>query len=811
MRQQGGDRFFAALCHAMQRSCAAAVLLLALLISPSAQALSLAYEHNFGTVYADALQRGCAEPLDTLGLSANLIEIFQDRRVDAVELYDFQAERFLRGSSEELYWYPHYSAVVVLSVAKDCPVPVRGWKDLQENVTIALPDTAPEREIFFLALAHGLTGEDDLDAAFSLLARLNEEQRLRFYPVHRGNPYRLAQKTSGDVYVLFAHEAAHLIHYGAPLRICIPEEGTLSFTKGVLTRTPITFGDTVRRDLRAGGYLIAPPASAEPIRNTDAFSRALTEANVFYRQTVLGRSVFTPSEPHERFFILLTTLVVTVLWGANLHARVLHHGTRRAVLLLIAMLLLWEMDRIARLLSISVDISLHHILWYLYYVFRAGLSVALLWIAWASDEDVLDQKMPRWLRAVFGLNLFLAALILCNDLHYQFFTFIWNAAAMKWEEHLAWGAFAYWILWFTEILAALVLLLKKAKRQRVLRPAMALPFLCFALFIVYSVDLYYDPRFEWIELTSVTALFFLLLLELCIRTGLMPSNRFHKAFFSHSQLQMQLVDTEGHTVFSSAAPEQGGADDSRISRMDIHGGAIVWHEDLSLLHERQRQLALLQDAQQRSHALLREERRIRGQHLALALKKRLSEELEAILAGKRPQLRSFREQLMTCTDAEEVTHLIRRLNALSSYLKKRCVLFLKGQEDGRIRADELSMAVSETCTYLRPLGLRVGVDWNLTQPVRTEAGLALFDFFAEFLSHAAQQGTADVFCRFVGDHGPHAVFMLTHAPWISPWLAAWQGGHDSPVTVSDLGYALSLTIYGSDGAACSTEESSWKA
>lgn len=89
MRQQGGDRFFAALCHAMQRSCAAAVLLLALLISPSAQALSLAYEHNFGTVYADALQRGCAEPLDTLGLSANLIEIFQDRRVDAVELYDF--------------------------------------------------------------------------------------------------------------------------------------------------------------------------------------------------------------------------------------------------------------------------------------------------------------------------------------------------------------------------------------------------------------------------------------------------------------------------------------------------------------------------------------------------------------------------------------------------------------------------------------------------------------------------------------------------------------------------------------------------
>jgi len=87
-------------------------------------------------------------------------------------------------------------------------------------------------------------------------------------------------------------------------------------------------------------------------------------------------------------------------------------------------------------------------------------------------------------------------------------------------------------------------------------------------------------------------------------------------------------------------------------------------------------------------------------------------------------LRRFREQLMATEDKGEVTQLLHRLNLLSSYLKKRCVLFLKGQEDGRVRTDELAMAVSEICTYLRPLGLRVGVEWTQPESLRAQAAHA---------------------------------------------------------------------------------------
>ena len=129
---------------------------------------------------------------------------------------------------------------------------------------------------------------------------------------------------------------------------------------------------------------------------------------------------------------------------------------------------------------------------------------------------------------------------------------------------------------------------------------------------------------------------------------------------------------------------------------------------------------------------------------------------------------------MATDDEAAVTQLIRRLNLLSSYLKKRCVLFLKGQEDGYIRADELSMAVSETCTYLRPLGLRVGVEWAQQESLPEADALALFDFFAEFLTHAAQERTADVFCRFADGT---LSFLLEPADWIAPWTAR---GTDRP-------------------------------
>ena len=77
--------------------------LVALLPMVPAQALTLAYDRNYGTAYMNILRNACEEPMETQGYTRRRLELFQDRRVDAIEVYDFEAERYQRGTSEELY------------------------------------------------------------------------------------------------------------------------------------------------------------------------------------------------------------------------------------------------------------------------------------------------------------------------------------------------------------------------------------------------------------------------------------------------------------------------------------------------------------------------------------------------------------------------------------------------------------------------------------------------------------------------------------------------------------------------------------
>ena len=781
--------------------CLTVLLALCALLCTRAQALSLAYDRSYGAPYAHIVCRNADVPITPVDEAGDPLDLFQDHRVDAAEMYAFEAAYLMRGADEPLYWYPHFETSVVLAMHADTPYTEVHLDDLSRGLTLVLPDAAPAREMFFLVLLQALAPNQHLYERFPLFQRMHAEGRLRLYPAYGGATSDLQYAGADDVYALFSHELAQLIRRGARLREVTPAEGTFAFTKGVLSRTPIQFSAQLEDDLRAAGYAPAPLPSAAHLMDTNAFLHAIRAVNALYQTEICNRPLLAPEEPHERFAILTATLVITVVWGACLHRRVLHHGTRRAVLLLTVMLLLWELTRMVKILMFAHDAALERLLWYLYYVFLAGLSVAILWIAWASDEDVLDRSMPAWLRAVFGANLLLAALILCNDIHHWFFYFTWSAEQLTWTEHLTGGAYAYWTLWFTEIAAALLLLLKKARMQQVLRPAMALPFALFAGFIVYSIAFQHIPWVSMAELTSVTALFFLLLLELCLRTGLMPSNRFHEAFFTHSQLAMQLVDAAGRPVFSAATLPGNAPADSRTSRMEVDGGALLWHEDLSRLHEQQRRLALARDALRRAHMVLREEHTVRTKLIRIMMQRQLSADLEEILARKRPLLRAFREQLMATTDAEQVTQLIRRLNLLASYLKKRCVLFLKGQEGGMIRAEEMEMALSETCAYLHPLGLRVAVEQAAPQVLRTATALALFDAFASLTERAAAAGAESLFCRMTGEE---ASFLLDPAPWVAVW-ATEEERQDTAVTLSDRGYALALTVRPTQ----ETEEARW--
>ncbi len=179
-------------------------------------------------------------------------------------------------------------------------------------------------------------------------------------------------------------------------------------------------------------------------------------------------------------YVLMPAL--TVLWGESLRARFLHRGARRAIRLLLAALLAWQSVRLLKYMAepavLDADETLLRLLWYLYYIFRAALPVALLWIAHVADRDAVAQRLPVHLFALLVLNLALAIAILTNDWHEQFFSFPQEREGSDWEEEVEWGAYAYWTLWFLEVFTALAILWIKAKLQKIWRFQMVLPVVC---------------------------------------------------------------------------------------------------------------------------------------------------------------------------------------------------------------------------------------------------------------------------------------------------------------------------------------------
>lgn len=459
-------------------------------------------------------------------------------------------------------------------------------------------------------------------------------------------------------------------------------------------------------------------------------------------------------------YVLMPAL--TVLWGESLRARFLHRGARRAIRLLLAALLAWQSVRLLKYMAepavLDADETLLRLLWYLYYIFRAALPVALLWIAHVADRDAVAQRLPVHLFALLVLNLALAIAILTNDWHEQFFSFPQEREGSDWEEEVEWGAYAYWTLWFLEVFTALAILWIKAKLQKIWRFRMVLPVVCCILFLLYSIFYNFLPAVR-IDVTLTTAGFFLLLLELCLRTGLMPSNHDHEVFFREASLGLMLFDARGAVrLVSKAAPEQGARRDCRISKMEVPGGGtLVWYEDMSLLHERQRSLAQANRALERRSRYLRRTVHLRRQQTAAAMHQRLRREVEALLEELRPYFREFRE------------------------------------ESGTIALEELEMAASEICSALRAFHVHAAITWSMPKVLPAQGALLAFDALVTFLAEAARSRPEQEVYVTMGEKS--VTFLVDeHDTWVDRWQSLWQEKHgEGCISCRDLGYAVSVT------------------
>lgn len=378
----------------------------------------------------------------------------------AVEVFDYQAETLMQ-SSRKLYWYPQYAVTVVIAVDRDktC-ADIRGWKSLLNcDGSIMLSYNEPFN-CCFAAVSYGLCGEDfDMDGALKLFEELEQTGRM-------------TQNADADIQICFDYQAAAQMKAGRKLEIIIPEEGTLSFTKGLLSnkelKLPVHMDilleqSGLRTDEGEADRRLYPMESeyarAKKLDDYTKMLGATESAWARYRREAQHTDLFATADGREHIIAATAAIAVVVAWAGTMIGRLLNRQMRVIVFIAAAEMVLWLLVRTIKW-QLPIAGALNRYLWYSFYLFQLGLPVTMLRLTVSIGVEG-HAAAPRWWKVCLMVNILAFLLVLTNDMHMLVFRM--DLSQPGWSGNYSYGIgyFAVCMVNAACIFLTLMLLIKK--------------------------------------------------------------------------------------------------------------------------------------------------------------------------------------------------------------------------------------------------------------------------------------------------------------------------------------------------------------
>lgn len=707
------------------------------------------------SAYARALQ--AALPLETFASSTSGREpVFTSRlrRHAAMEAYDAQAAPLMRAYNA-YFWYAQYAATAVLAIDRaQTDAVVSGWGDLPgAGQRVGITSREPELRLLLCAMSHALDSGFAMEHTIELLAGLRRGGLLS------------TDDDSAPILICFDHEAAE-----RGLEIVVPAEGTLTFTKGLLSRSALSFPDALGAALVDAGFRLPdgtcdeglyPPAAdyarAAALSDYTRLNEAGQDAWRTFRRGVLRLRFYSTADGREHMLSAMAFILLLVAWAGDMTRRVISRRIRASFFTAALLMALWAILRIFKYHTPSAGV-INRYCWYGYYIFLLGLPLALLRVAAALGRGE-DAPAPVWWKVCLGITLALLLMVLTNDLHMRVFQMDLSG---DWHIHYRyrWGYFLVAGHIVLHSLAAIALLLARG-RQSPRKAGMLIPVLFFLLTVAYAA--LYALRVPFAresDFTITTGFFMLLFLQAAILSGLVPVNAKYALLFARSPLAMEIRDAEGKPALCAAADARA---DAIMRSSPITGGTAIWREDLSAVRALQKELAQTVSELERANAMLRHEHRIRSNMEALAARKRVQAELDAMLGDQFARVGALLDGLGE--DGAQDKDALARVGLLLCYGKRRCNLMFWKKEYRSVDSDALVTYLGELGDYARAAGVTCALIPALHGALQTDAAIACYGFLFDGLDYAAHKGAREIICRLDGRDGSVVMRLMADVPF----------------------------------------------
>ena len=589
---------------------------------------------------------------------------------------------------------------------------------------------------------------------------------------------------------------------GEAIHIVLPKEGTLAFQKGLLAKSHLSLPfSQINRELSLSGYDWVPQGTAVGVKDLQCLAGEMESISGLIRREVLGNPSFEQRFrlPHVVYYSGFLFLVI--LWGGSLQRRVMKPHLKQLIRCLVAVSVLWIIQRLSKMvIPGSLDIWVRYG-WYSYYVFFGLLVTFAAFLGYEADAGLQDRKWPCFLYGIGAYNMGLALMVLTNDFHHWVFTFPAGLAAADSIHEYGVGYILLQSSYALQFILVNGWLYYRIWKQKIRGMKQLIPLFISGLYVFYVVS--YVCGISWAsytELVILTIAWAFLWLESLLDTGIIPSNRGYEDFFRYSHLAMEIRGKEGQVLFQSHQVPKESSEDIEKRVCPISGGEVVWYQSVKDLNEKKRKLQLMVDALERSYKLGRMEEEIRRSYIRLLTEKKAVRELEAVLESKGSLIMHYIEFLKTAKPGNEADAALSRLNVLASYIKKRCVMMMKGREEQRLWVRELKSSIEELFKYLQKTGLKCLLEFDLAGSMETCEALVLYDFIEQTAEAAMAGGETHMICSIrQKDAAYHGHILLDHHIWILPFMR--QLREDSRLQIPgvrlqlrDLDYAYSVEI-----------------
>lgn len=382
---------------------------------------------------------------------------------------------------------------------------------------------------------------------------------------------------------------------------------------------------------------------------------------------------------------------LVIAWGFLVHERIVNPLVRRQLVIASVFMFFLFLCRLIRWRCFSHVPIYTEYAWYLYYVSFTMVPLCAFFAALCVGKTKEDRPLHR-VKWLYLVQLLFAVLAFTNSYHELFFRNV-NAETDEYEYGMAYYFCFVWTAVMT-ILSFLIIL----KRCR-LKAAKKYWFIPVAgmLFGTSLSVLYYacggSPEILGVKLYNLQEVFcltFILPFECMIQIGILPNNSRYNLLFENSDFAAAILDGQGKVLYSSAK-KSGGEESApyvRRNEKKIHGGSVVWDEDLSAIHRIGEAIREATKRLEEENDLIRQENEIRAERISYETKNRLYDKIAGAVRDKAIMI----DQMLTAETLLQAT-------VLGAYVKRMGNLMLIAEETPQISTRELGNCIRESLEY----------------------------------------------------------------------------------------------------------------